>query len=423
MNKLNYYKTGLDVYYEKLSNGLEIYVVPMPKYKNVLTTFNTKYGSIHNKFIVDGKEITVPHGIAHFLEHKMFETKNNVDPLTFFGKSGTDANANTSNYRTVYLFEGKDNFKENLNYLLNFVQEISITDESVQKEKGIITEEAKMYLDKPEIRLFEQSIYNTFVNDPIKIPIIGTLETIQEITKEDLYNCYNTFYHPSNMFVVVTGPVVPEEVLSIIKENQNTKSYSGNHLIENIKEEEPDYVSIEYEEINMRVEVPKAIINYKINLKKYNVDIISLINYFNLYFKIKFGRTSLFANELINKKSIIDFFAIDYIKGNDHLVMSIAFESFTPNDVIEKIKEEMLNTNISEADFNRKKKAILATYVVSNENIEIPNYHIIESLSVFNDSNLDELKLIEDMKFELMKNIILKENFENYNVLVIKPLS
>ena len=192
MKKSKLEKIDLELYEETLDNGLNVYVVPKENVNGIYATFSTKFGSIEREFIPIGskKMIKVPLGVAHFLEHKMFEQKDEVDPFTFYSERGCDANANTSNYKTTYLFSGANSFADNINYLLDYVQDPYFTDENVEKEKGIIEQEIKMYEDDPFFKMYNGIIYNSFINHPIKYPIAGTIKDVNSITKEDLYNCY-----------------------------------------------------------------------------------------------------------------------------------------------------------------------------------------------------------------------------------------
>ena len=227
MNKIELKHLNQTVYHNRLDNGLNVYVLPKNDVNNIYATFTTNYGSNEVEFVPIGekKMIKVPLGIAHFLEHKMFEQEDGVDPFQFFGERGSDANANTNNYKTTYLFSGPEFFEENINCLLDYVQSPYFTDENVEKEKGIIEQEIKMYQDRPYTRLYEGITYNLFHNYPAKYPVIGTIESINKITKEDLYECYNTFYHPSNMILTIAGDIDIDEVMKEIKLNQSKKDY------------------------------------------------------------------------------------------------------------------------------------------------------------------------------------------------------
>src|SRR5574344_1024578 len=215
----------LDVYHEILDNGLDIYIIPNHSVNNTYATYSTRYGGMHNDFIPNGekKMTSVPKGIAHFLEHKMFEQENDADVFKFFSERGSDANANTNYRKTTYLFSGPNAFYENLEFLLDYVEKPYFTDENVEKEKGIIIEELEMYEDRPYSRLVNTCMYNALIEHPMKYPFIGTKKSVNSITKEDLYKCYNTFYHPSNMFIVVTGNVDPDQVLEVIRKHESVR--------------------------------------------------------------------------------------------------------------------------------------------------------------------------------------------------------
>ena len=215
---------GLDqnVYYEKLENGLEVYLIPYTNKSNYTMHYLTKYGSIQTTFIPYGKKekITVPDGIAHFLEHKMFEQEDGIDPFTFASKTGTYSNASTNYECTRYYFEGNKAFSENLNYLLDFVGSPYFTDENVEKEKGIIGQEIKQYDDEAEWAFEEVMKKALLQKDNHRVDIAGTVESIYKITKEDLYNTYYTFYQPSNMMLLISGEFDQNEAIEIIKNNK-----------------------------------------------------------------------------------------------------------------------------------------------------------------------------------------------------------
>ena len=188
MKKSSLEKLDLELYEETLDNGLRVFIVPKENVNGIYATFSTKFGSIETEFVPNNKKkmIKVPLGVAHFLEHKMFEQKDNVDPFTFYSERGCDSNANTSNNKTTYLFSGANSFAENINYLLNYVQEPYFTDENVEKEKGIIEQEIRMYDDDPFFKMYDGIIYNSFIKHPIKYPIAGTIDDVNSTTIEDL---------------------------------------------------------------------------------------------------------------------------------------------------------------------------------------------------------------------------------------------
>ena len=244
MEKIKLKDINEDIYYEKLNNGMEVFLYNKDNVHTNYVTFTTKYGSIYYEFVPIGenKMKTYPKGIAHFLEHKVFEQKEDPQPMDFFARSGSICNAYTTFKNTTYLFYATCALEENISYLLDYVQNIYLTDESVEKEKGIITEEIHMYEDRPNEVLIERARYNAFVSSPYRDSIIGRVSDIKKITKEDLEVCYRTFYHPSNMFLVVAGSFDPEKIMKLIKDNQANKEFKELEKIKVKKVEEKDEV-------------------------------------------------------------------------------------------------------------------------------------------------------------------------------------
>lgn len=222
MKKIELQGLDTNVYYEKLKNGLEVYLLPYHNKNNYFMTYATRFGSNQTTFVPEGKTEMrkVPDGIAHFLEHKMFEQEDGVDPFTYYAKTGTGANASTTFDSTQYICYGTQNLEENLDYLLRYVNEPYFTDENVEKEKGIIAEEIKMYDDIPEWQLEEELRKSVYHVHPMRIDIAGTVEEIHKITAEDLYACYHTYYQPNNMFLIVAGKLDPEKLMELIRNNQ-----------------------------------------------------------------------------------------------------------------------------------------------------------------------------------------------------------
>ena len=263
MKKINMSHLDADFYQETLENGLEIYMIPYENKKNYFISYATKYGSDIISF-TDKNQITYkpPLGIAHFLEHKMFEEESGEDPFTFFSKSGTDSNASTSFDSTQYICYGTKEFEKNLAYLLKFVSNPYYTDENVEKEKGIIAEEINMYQDMPDFKLDMKIREGIFVNHPRKIDIAGTVEEINKITKEDLYTCYNNFYIPNNMFILIVGNFDKDLAIEIIKNEIgyiNRKELPViNKVEESLKVNEKDIT------IHANIEIPKIAVGLKI---------------------------------------------------------------------------------------------------------------------------------------------------------------
>lgn len=415
-------KLDINLYSEVLPNGLEVYIVPVNKNNNIYVTFSTKFGSRMCEFEVDGKMTKVPLGIAHFLEHKAFEQEDGTDPFSFFSERGANANANTTYDKTTYLFSGTTFFEENMNYLLDYVQKPYFTEENTEKEKGIIIQEYEMYQDKPFTRLCEGLLKNTFINDAIKYPIIGTSKSINSITKEELYNCYNTFYHPSNMFVVVTGNVNPEEVMKIIKENQSKKTFKPNSEIKLKKVKEPDKVAKNFEEIKMDITISKVLIGYKLNISKlrkmYNE---KYMNYITLLFDIMFGCTSKINEELENEKIIYGDIMLDYVEAGDYCLFMVGSETDKKDEFIKRVTDLMQNIVITEEELERKKKVLIGSRVALSDDIFSINDKIMSNIIKYGYPICNAYEIIKSLNIDEMNKMIKELSFENKSIFVINP--
>ncbi len=409
----------LDVYQETLSNGLLVNVVPK-KGNNIYVTFITKYGSFDNVFIPYGKKdfYEAPMGVAHFLEHKVFEQSDGEDPFAFYTRNGADANASTSYIRTCYLFSGPDSFHENINYLLDFVQSPYFTEENVEKEKGIIEQEIKMYDDMPFWRLFEATLKNTFHNHPLRYPIAGTVETISKITKEDLYTCYNTFYHPSNMFLTVVGNVDPEEAMKSIRDNQSKKDYESRDKIILKEIEEPNEVGKEKEIIPFDVEIPKLAIAYKINIGNYDINKVK--DYLSIYFNIKLDSTSLLREKLKKENAITGGFGIDVIDAGNHILCAVNTESKDPEYVIEQVDAEIKTKKITETELNRKKKTMKSGCIYQSDSVFSIASNINNNILRLGEVIFDEYEWVDSLNIEEMKDILANISFDEKSVAILK---
>lgn len=413
---------GLDLFYEKLDNGLQILVVPKDTGNNIYATFSTNYGSNKIEFVPIGKKkmVKVPLGIAHFLEHKLFEQPNGVDPFSFYSERGSDANANTNQTKTTYLFSGPSFLEENLNYLLDYVQEPYFTDKNVEKEKGIITQEIKMYQDDPDSVLYEGVIANTFQNDSMKYPIIGSIKSINAITKEDLYTCYNTFYHPSNMFVVVTGNVDPEEVIHIITENQAKKEFAKPQKIKVKEYDEPEEVATKEQEIHLNVSIPKCAVGYKIKINSDNYLYQTLL-YMSILFDMKFGATSEFVKNLTDEEIINTNLMLDYVHTKDYILFFVVGESKQPKVLLERIQREMNKLKLNEKEFLRKRKTLISSLIYMSDNIFQLNEGIMSDMIRYGKYNTNKYEDIKNLNFNDFEKFIKGLNFNNMTTFIINP--
>lgn len=416
--KKEFKKLDLTLYHETLDNGLNVYIVPKDNINNIYTTFTTNYGSVHTKFILDKEEVTSPAGIAHFLEHKMFEQKDGIDPFTIFDQNGATANAATSNYKTSYLFAGPTNFKENINTLLNFVGEPYFTDENVEKEKGIIIQEIKMGEDEIERVGYNKTLENSFVKDPIRVKVIGSIESVNSITKEDLYKCYNAFYNPSNMFLVITGNVDPKETIKIIKENQKDKKFDK-HEVKKIEVDEPNKVFKKKEVIDMGLAIPKLYFSYKLNISEIELEKRFIMKYLTIYLDALYGSVSDFEEEIEENNICVD--GIDFMlsKTKNHILVTFIAETKKPSQLVKTIKKYMGN-DITLNDFNRKKKVILASNIFMSDNIYSINNKITNDILDNGEVITDIYEENESLKYEKMVDLIKKLDFKNTCEVVIK---
>lgn len=264
MEKRTYDVVDETVYVETLPNGMQVFLMPKPEMSKTFGIFMTNYGSIDRKFMPAGKGEAeeVPDGVAHFLEHKLFE-KEDRDVFQDFLNLGASPNAYTSFTKTAYLFSATDNEEANVGTLLDFVQDPYFSDTTVEKEKGIIEQEIKMYDDQSDWQAFMGAIKNMYAHHPVKIDIAGTVPSITDITKEDLYTCYNTFYNPANMVLFVIGNFEAEAMMQTVRENQASKTFPDNPLPDHMYPEEPKEVAVKERTIHMPVTMPKVTIGIK----------------------------------------------------------------------------------------------------------------------------------------------------------------
>ena len=259
MTELKSPRTGDSIFVEDHASGLKIMVYPKPGYRSAYAVFGTRYGSVNTRFKADGELVSVPDGIAHFLEHKMFESEEG-DAFAKYAKTGASANAFTSFDQTCYLFSCTENFEKSFEILLDLVQSPYFTEQTVQKEQGIIGQEIRMYDDSPDWRVMVNLLNALYHNHPVKIDIAGTVESIAEITAEKLYQCYRAYYNLHNMVLCVAGNVDPGEVVKIADRKLKPVEKV---TAENVFPQEPDGIVQERVEQRLAVAVPMFQLGFK----------------------------------------------------------------------------------------------------------------------------------------------------------------
>lgn len=367
MERIHYDNLQETLYYEVMDNGLRVYVLPKPGFQKTYATFATKYGSVDNHFKVEGEaEVRVPDGIAHFLEHKMFEEPEG-DIFAKFASNGASANAFTSFDQTVYLFSATDHIHENLETLIDFVQNPYFTDQNVEKEKGIIGQEINMYQDNPDWRVYFGLIEAMYKVHPVHIDIAGTVESIGTITKEDLYTCYNAFYHPSNMLLFVVGGVDPEETMNLIRSNQARKTYEQQGAIERIFDPEPTEVAEKRRESRLAVSLPKCLFGFKeketglSGEEQLRRDLTT-----KLMMDLLFGASTELYQKLYEDDLISDSFGHEYNSSPEYAFSAVGGDTKDPDALLARIREEVDKLKASgfrEDDFERARKKKMGGYL------------------------------------------------------------
>lgn len=389
-------------------SGLKIYILEKPQYNSAYAVFGTKYGSIDTCFSVNGEKTQVPEGIAHFLEHKLFESEDG-DAFTKYAATGAYANAYTSFDRTCYLFSCSDRFYDNLGILLDFVQSPYFTAETVQKEQGIIGQEIRMYDDNPEWRVMFNMLLAMYKKHPVRIDIAGTVESIAEIDDKLLYKCYNTFYNPSNMFICIAGNVNSEKVLSQINGAVKTNDPIE---IERIGCDEPDEVSESYVEQKLEVAQPIFCFGYKEAMDKPERTVKEKVCT-SLLLEIIAGDSSPLYKKLINEGLINDEFSFEYFTGNGYSSVIFEGESMDPKKVAEEIKSEVERLKADGID-----KKLFSAVRCGMYGEAVRSFNSVENIATqlvgcaMSDSGLfDELKYLKSVApDDIYKRLSLLEN-------------
>lgn len=360
MEKLVYEAVQETLYREVLPNGLEVVILPKEGFQKTYATFSTKYGSVDNRFSV-GQEpaVTVPDGIAHFLEHKMFEEPTG-DVFAVFASQGASSNAFTSFDRTVYLFSATEQIEANLETLINFVQNPYFTDANVNKEKGIIEQEINMYRDNPDWRVYFGLIDAMYHKHPVHIDIAGTVESIYKIDKETLYRCYETFYHPSNMLLFVVGGVDAESIMKLVRDNQAAKSFKPQEEINRYFEKEPESVKIPRRTAQLPVSLPKIMFGFKDkNVGLTGKALLKQEVVTKLMLDAFIGPSSSLYQQLYEDDLISDSFGTEFNSSSDYSFTVFGGDTPKPDELLSRFQaaaKEALSRGIDPDDFERSKR-------------------------------------------------------------------
>ena len=400
------------ILYEELESGLKVFFMPKSGFTKKYAMFSTNYGSIDNNFIPIGESepILVPEGIAHFLEHKLFEEEE-ANIFNRFSMLGANVNAYTNFNQTSYLFYTTDNFYESLELLIKFVQSPYLTDENVEKEKGIIEQEIRMYEDNPKWKVFFNCLKAMYIKHPVKIDIAGTVESINTITKELLYKSYNTFYNPKNMVLFIIGDLSFDEILSVVEDSEKKDIISNDNLLR-IIEEEPKEVNQRYIEEAMSVNIPLFYIGFKDNeLGLVGKDAVKKDIITNMILDLLFTPSAKFYSDLYNEGIVDQSFGAYFTGKKTYGHSLIVGQSNEPILVKERI-EDMIKLPVEEIlleeNFLRLKKKNLGQFIMGFNSEEFIVNNFIDLY--FDDFNLlDYLEVLESIQFS-----DLIERFKNH---------
>ncbi len=350
------------------ASGTEIFMLPMEGYSSATAQFTAKFGSQDNSFCtVDGEFVKIPDGTAHYLEHKLFESEEK-DAFSLFAQTGASCNAGTSFDYTQYYFSCADKFAQNLEILLDFVANPYFTEENVEKERGIIAQEITMYRDNPSWRVFTNLLEALYEKNPVRLDIAGTVESIAQITPKTLYDCYNTFYNPSNMFLCVAGNFDPEDVCRVCEEKLRAgRAFS----VETAPFDEPYAVAKKLVRISMPVAKPI----FEIGFKRREVQGMGEIEdyiYFNILFDMIFGESSEFYEKMRENGLLNDEWGVSVFSGRGHLFPTARGESEKPELILEEMQKlirECKKNPPSRELFERVKKATYGSLVRDFSNV------------------------------------------------------
>lgn len=398
-------------YIEKLENGMTVIIIPKNTTKKKYVIWGVNFGSIDNHFKVDGEEIYIPDGVAHFLEHKMFEQENGKNSLDTLMALGIDANAYTTSDHTAYLFECTDHFYEGLDELMNYVQNPYFTNENVEKEKGIIAQEIRMYDDDPGWQLYMGILDCLYKNNPIKVDIAGTVESISKITPEVLYKCYNTFYALDNMTLVICGDFEPEKLLEEVKKRlTKNKTYEK---IERIYPEKEKTINKKYVEKNMNVSMPIFAIGIK-DVSKMDSEIVKKHIAIEILLNMIIGKSSDLYKKMYNQGLLLEEPSIDYEFSEEYAHIVISGQSNDSEEVYKMFKEEIenyKNNGLNIDHFERIKKKIYGDYVVEYNSVsEIARMFLTDHMKKI--SSFDYIEQYKVITKEYVEQV-LKEIFNN----------
>lgn len=413
MIKKTFEKVNEDILYEKLNNGLEVYLYKTDKTKNFYITISVKYGANVTKYKIDNEIVNVIPGSAHFLEHKVMALSENPEISKRINDLGSLANAWTSYYGTNYNIFGSVDLIENLKLLLDIFYNTDINDKNVEDEKGIIGEEIDMYKDRID-SLLSSTLYNNLFNKSfVKNNIVGERSDIEKINAKLLNKIYNDYYVSNNTFIVVCGNFDEEEVMNVIKDYMDKLNLKSKKLPSRIKENETINVCIPYEEIKKDLENSRVKYSIKMDKKIFNIkDDEVLKDYISVILSTNFSSTSkLYEKYKINNIIISMNYSVTIV--DDFIVVCISAITNNSEEFIKQIKKDIKKLKITKKDFERKKKIYLKNYITDFDNIEDVEYEISVSLMRYSKINYNSYTTALNYTYDEALRVASLLNFDN----------
>ena len=422
MNKINYKALEETLYYDKLNNGLDVYLLPKAGYNKTYATITTPLGSNVTKYSTNGTVKEIPLGVAHFLEHKLFDI-DGQDISEEFSLHDARVNAFTTNTRTTYLFSCTKNLNKNLDTLLNFVLNPTFTEEGIKKELGIITQEIKMYEDDPNTIIYMNLLKNMYKNHPVRNDILGTEESIKTITKEILTDVHSTFYNPKNMILFITGNIDVDETISFLKGKNLSKISPVDLKIIN-DYNEPNNIINPDGKTNKNILQPNCLLGIK--QKPMNLTDTSVIKQeltYSILFDLMIGKSTENYHNLITKGLINDSFGTDITFDQSYSYFLVGSNSDHPEELYKNLRgiiKDSLNSKVDEVSFKRIKKQIIGGFINALNSLEyianqFTKYHYLNG-SLFD--ILDIAKEITINDIEKAKETLSDDNlYSTYTVM------
>lgn len=423
MNEHYYELIDERVYEKELDNGLRLFIIPKKGFQKTFVTYTTQFGSLDSKFKPFGQDdfVTVPDGVAHFLEHKLFEKEQGEDLFTSFAQDSAQANAFTSFDRTSYLFSATDEIEANIIRLLSMVEQPYFSEETVEKEKGIIAEEIKMYQEQPGYKLMFNTLRAMYHHHPIRVDIAGSVESIYHITKDDLYLCYETFYHPSNMVLFVVGDVNPEEICQIVEKHEAKRDKVYQPTIERSLVDEPSYVKDANVRECMKLQSPRIMLGFKntpgdLSPQQFVQKDLEM----TLFFELVFGEETDFYQMLLNESLIDETFGYQFVLEPSYSFSVITSATQQPDKLKELLLNELAQNRgqlTDDATFQLLKKQFIGEYISSLNSPEyIANQYTklyFEGVSVFELLDIVERITLESINETTMAYLNLEQQVDS----------